>query len=73
MERDAAELFWFVLICSELFWLELFWLLVNGVVAVEDGINPFAEVRIVPDKFWNCGVPAPPRVEPGKNPKTFTY
>ena len=29
-----------------------------------DGINPLAEVRTVPDKFWNWGVPAPGRVDP---------
>ena len=63
MDLDAAELFWFVLICSELFWLELLWLLLDGVVD-DDGINPFADVRIVPDRFWNWGVPAPALVDP---------
>ena len=32
-----------------------------------DGINPLAEVRTVPDKFWNWGVPAPGRVDPAIN------
>ena len=36
---------------------------VADAVAV-DGINPLAEVRTVPDKFWNWGVPAPGRVDP---------
>ena len=44
---------------------------VADAVAV-DGINPLAEVRTVPDKFWNWGVPAPGRVDPAIGRKTVT-
>ena len=37
-----------------------------------DGINPLAEVRTVPDKFWNWGVPAPGRVDPAIGRKIVT-
>ena len=67
--RDCAELFWFVRIGSELFWLIWFWFVAELLElfddGVDEGINPFAEVRIVPARFWNCGVPAPALAEPG--------
>ena len=49
--------------------MELFELLeelpvADDAAAAVEGINPFAEVLMVPDKFWNWGVPAPGRVEP---------
>ena len=45
--------------------MELFELLEElPVDAAVEGINPFAEVLMVPDKSWNWGVPAPGRVEP---------
>ena len=63
------ELFWFVLLVllfDPEFWLvfELLLLLLFDVETAEEGINPFADVRIVPDKFWNWGVPAPALVDP---------
>jgi len=66
------ELFWFVLLLLMLpleivlfeFWLFELLLLLFDEETAEEGINPFADVRIVPDKFWNWGVPALALVDP---------
>ena len=70
------ELFWFVLLLPleiVLFEFWLFELLLLLLLLFEEGINPFADVRIVPDKFWNWGVPALALVDPKMHYKMKKY